>query len=150
MTKYDVFVDAMMFEKFPQEELEILVGIAEDRQCAAGSVLFREGDNATAMYIIQDGVVEVSKGKRDDVQFVVTELKKGAVFGEMPFVDASPRAATITAKSKVRLLEISYTDLEKNIGKNPNLGVTVYRAIARTLCTRIRQTTSELSSFVIP
>ena len=72
MTKYDVFVDAMMFEKFPQEELEILVGIAEDRQCAAGSVLFREGDNATAMYIIQDGAVEVSKGKRDDVQFVVT------------------------------------------------------------------------------
>lgn len=66
----------------------------------AGTVIFKEGDKADAVYFLESGNVEISRvdaGKK----VVLATLGKDAVFGEMALIDKKPRSATVTALDAV-------------------------------------------------
>ena len=56
------------------------------REFAAGEVIFREGDPAAELYVIQSGSVDIRLGNR-----LLGTLPAHSVFGEMALVDAAPR-----------------------------------------------------------
>ena len=65
-------------------------------ELAAGQTLFREGDPATAAYLIERGSLRVT-AQRDGVPMVLGDLHAGTLVGEMAVLDDSPRTATATA-----------------------------------------------------
>src|SRR5579872_3920270 len=62
----------------------------------AGSVIFREGDEANELFVIKSGEVRVQIGNR-----TVRELGADDIFGEMALIDSEPRSATVTAITDV-------------------------------------------------
>jgi CRP/FNR family transcriptional regulator, cyclic AMP receptor protein len=48
----------------------------------AGSVIFREGDEARELFVIKSGEVRIQIGNR-----TVTDLKADSIFGEMALID---------------------------------------------------------------
>ncbi|MEQ8664293.1 MAG: cyclic nucleotide-binding domain-containing protein [Rhodospirillales bacterium] len=73
----------------------------EATQFPAGEILFDEGDEADAAYLVQDGIVEiVIDGK------VVGEVGAGRLFGEMALISAKPRAATARTKTEVTCIVV--------------------------------------------
>jgi len=80
-----------------------------------GEVLFHKGDPSSSMYAIISGTVDVFDPVRDDEpghdlesRVLINRLKAGEVLGEMGFLRAAPRSATVIATAPVELLKINW------------------------------------------
>ena len=78
-----------------------------EKQFSKGTVIFREGENGTNFYRINDGSVGVYAGYGTASQEQIAVLKTGDYFGEMAAIDAYPRNATVVAETDVKADEIT-------------------------------------------
>src|SRR3954447_1446345 len=78
----------------------------------AGEFLFREGDAADALYIVQKGTLRV--------------VKPGGIVGEMALVDQSSlRSASVIAGTHAELLKIDRNKFLDLVANNPDFSIEV-------------------------
>jgi len=70
------------------------------RSLAAGDVLARQGEAGDSLFLVLDGVLDVSVDGRQ-----LGDLGPGAVVGERAILESSPRTATLTALTTVKVAE---------------------------------------------
>lgn len=70
------------------------------RSLDAGTVLAAQGDPGNSLYLVLDGVLEVTVDGRP-----VGDVGPGAVLGEHAVLQSSPRTASLIAKTPVRIAE---------------------------------------------
>ncbi|MGA2537561.1 MAG: cytochrome P450 [Terracidiphilus sp.] len=101
------------FPGYDQPSVAELLETASSRTFRQGEIIIRQGDTATAFYIVERGIVSVSKDGK-----VVAQLAPGEYFGEIGLLNGVPRTATVTARSpSVQVLELSresFLDLVEN------------------------------------
>jgi len=107
----------------------------------AGDVIFEEDSHGTAVYILGAGKVEISKTVQDR-KIVVEILGPGDIFGEMSYIDHSPRSATATALEDTVLELVDKDFLDKEFNQIDS----DFREIITTLVRRLRKTTQRLVS----
>jgi CRP/FNR family transcriptional regulator, cyclic AMP receptor protein len=98
------------------------------RDYKPGDIIFKEGDAATELFIVQSGEVEIRLGNR-----VLEKLPQYSIFGEMALIDAAPRSATAVAASDVRLVPVSEKQFLFLISNTPHFALNVMRIMARRL-----------------
>lgn len=138
-----------IFRDLEEEELRVLLTITRPVRFPRGEVILKEGDTGETMYIMQEGMVEVSKslvmkwGREDyqDRDKVLTKLsaEDHAIFGEVALFDQGKRTATVLALTDCLLLEISQDDFLKLADQNPRIGYKITCNIARLLSSRLRK-----------
>ncbi len=86
-----------------------------------GSNLMQQGEAASSMFIILEGAARVSVlGQNNDPREVAV-LATGDVVGEMSLMTGAPRNATVTALTRVRVLEITKGPIEGLLKSSPEL-----------------------------
>ena len=93
-----------------------------------GETIFKEGEPAKELYVIQSGQVEIQVGNR-----LLDTLEANEIFGEMALLDASPRSATAIAKTEVALVPISKKDFLTLVGRAPTFALDVMGMLTRRL-----------------
>jgi CRP/FNR family cyclic AMP-dependent transcriptional regulator len=110
-------------------DFRILAGAGvPTRDYKAGDVIFKEGDAAQELFIIQSGEVEIRLGNR-----LLEKLPQFSIFGEMALIDASPRSATAVAASDVNLVPVTEKQFLFLISNTPHFALNVMRIMARRL-----------------
>ncbi len=99
------------------------------------SVIFREGEEGTEMYLIVQGTVEIRKSTGPAAAKTLSTLAKGDIFGEMAIIDRKPRSATAVAAEPTQLLAINEKLYEQMIASNPDFA----RRMNRILSDRVRR-----------
>jgi anti-anti-sigma regulatory factor len=126
-------------------ELESMRG-AVTREChPQGTVLFREGDAGTCLYLLAKGVVSIlldSSGGIAPAQRIVT-FAPGVTFGEQAILDGRPRSAAAVCDQEVVVFALATATLQAWTGTHPNLAIKLYRAMAQSLAARLRVTTTQ-------
>jgi CRP-like cAMP-binding protein len=90
---------------------------------AAGATIFREGDPAYEMFIIQLGEVMISRSVAG-VEQRLAILEKGDFFGEMALLEQYPaRSATATAVTEVEVLKLDSVNLEALLRSKPMIAL---------------------------
>jgi CRP-like cAMP-binding protein len=105
---------------------------------SAGDIVFREGDEASDLYVVISGEVEVLKRSKRGVDARVALLGPGDWFGEMSIVDVQPRSATVRALAPGRLLRITAADLDALYRHDVKSYALIVLNIARELSRRLR------------
>ena len=83
----------------PPVDFRLLAGAGVPaRDFKAGDVIFRQGDPARELFIIQSGEVEIRLVNR-----VLETLPQYSIVGEMALIDSAPRSATAIAVSDAKL-----------------------------------------------
>lgn len=100
------------------------------RTCAAGDVLFHEGEQGDVMYVIREGSVRISKPAGDKTLAI---LGAGEFFGEMSILNAKPRTATAVALEDTKLLAINARTFEQMVKSNAEIAVRLIRKLAQRL-----------------
>lgn len=73
-----------------------------------GDIILSEGDETRDMYLIREGEVDVLKWDEEHKQqIVIGRLGKGDIFGEMSFMDISPRSSGIKVVKPTTVLKLS-------------------------------------------
>ncbi|HDP80128.1 MAG TPA: cyclic nucleotide-binding domain-containing protein [Spirochaetes bacterium] len=99
----------------------------------ANERIIEAGKLESRMYIILEGVVEISLSDRQN-SVVVAELKKGDFFGEISLFNNSPRSATVTAVQDVKLAYIDNIDqLKAFLMRNPAFAAKMVHILAQRL-----------------
>lgn len=99
---------------------------------AAGEVLFREGDPAEVMYVIQSGEVEIRR-RMGEGEHVLAVLAAGEFFGEMSILGGRPRSATAIARRPSRLLVIAAATFEAMLRAKTEIALRIIRTLAQRL-----------------
>ena len=123
-----------LFSGLLTQELHALAQTAEMRAFKAGQNIFQEGDPGDGMFVIVEGLVQVSalisEGQR---RIVLTQVKPGDFFGEMAVLDDEPRSATATAEIDTKTFFIRRGDLLKVLEQSPKLAVGLMREFSRRM-----------------
>jgi CRP-like cAMP-binding protein len=113
----------------PPVDFRVLAGAGVPvRDFKAGEVIFRQGDPAHELFIVQSGEVEIRLGNR-----VLETLPQYSIFGEMALIDSAPRSATAIASSDAKLVPVSEKQFLFLISNTPYFALNVMRVMARRL-----------------
>src|SRR3989442_8309993 len=100
------------------EDLETVAQQAAVKAYLPGEAVVRQGDAGAEFFIVLGGSAEVRRGEGDKVATVAT-LHPMQFFGEMSLLTGEPRSATIVAQTKLEVVVITKTVLERPIMGNP-------------------------------
>jgi len=110
-----------MFAGIPGDFLDSLAERVGLRSYKKGDVIFRQGDEAEAFYLIRYGFVKVSAVSQGKEK-VLAYLKEGHAFGEMALLRGGERRmATVTAINRVEILFVPAEDFRKLILNYPSV-----------------------------
>jgi CRP-like cAMP-binding protein len=98
------------------------------RPLKAGSVIFREGEDAHELFVIKSGQVRIQIGNR-----TITELSADDIFGEMALIDNEPRSAIAVAVTDVELVAVSEQQFLFLVSQTPYFALKVMRVLAQRL-----------------
>lgn len=107
---------------------------------ADGETIVRQGDVGEAMYVIQEGQVEVVVEEDDGGEHRVAVLGPGDFFGEMSIFERVVRAATVRTLGEARILTVDKRTFLRRVQEDPTLAFNILKTLSR----RIRSLNEEL------
>ncbi len=113
------------------------------KQCPAGTVLFREGEQGKKMYVIKSGHVRLTK-KVQDHAIVLEDLGAGSFCGELSMVNEQPRPVTATVIKDAAIIQIDASQFENMLRSNSDIAVRMMKRMTERL-TRAQYRVSNFS-----
>lgn len=128
-----------LFAELSDHDLDLLADGAYEETVAAGSIVFREGDEGDRASVITSGEVEILKtaGPRELLLAVRTQ---GDMIGEMSLLDAAPRMASVRARGDSTFVTIPKQQMDELL----QTSATAARALFGVLLSRWKETESSL------
>jgi signal transduction histidine kinase len=122
-----------VFAQLGPDELKGLRQIAQERTFTAGQEIFKEGDAGDGMYVVKQGLVEISVLVGQNVRHVFSEIGPGDIFGEMAVLEDKPRSASAVAKKQATVYFVPRLELLKLVDGSPKLAQGLLREISNRL-----------------
>lgn len=139
-----VLVRAPVFAGLPAKLSASLRTRVHRRVFATGAYLAREGEPATSMFVIEDGLVRVTHTSRNGREFLLRLLGPGDTFGEIGVLDAAgTRASSAMAVQPTSCVMVSKDDILAVLRSTPELGL---RMLAMMVA-YVRQQDEDLADF---
>ena len=91
----------------------------------AGQVIFREGQTGTEMFVIADGLVDITLEGR-----LINRLETGDIFGEMALVDERPRSASAIAVTDCKILPLDQARFASLVQQQPDFATQVMKIMS--------------------
>ena len=130
-----------IFEGLSDRELKHIAGICREAKYAKGQTVTTQGEEGDEMYIVRDGLVEVTVGETSEGGLsprTVVNLGTGQVVGEMALVDRGPRSATVRCVTDATMSVIERDAFEELCQSDTQIGMIVYRNLAADLSFKLR------------
>ena len=122
-----------LFRNLKPEELRTLRHVTLERQFHAGQEIFREGDPGDGVYVVKEGMVEISGWINPETRRVFSQIGPGGIFGEMAVIEGLPRSASAAAAKDTVTYFIPHGELLTLIERSPVLALSVLQVISRRL-----------------
>lgn len=122
------------------EMLEFIEEVFVNRKAQklpAGQVLFREGDVGVDLYVLLDGIIDITVAGT-----IVEAAGAGALVGEMALVDDQRRSATVITRTPCRVFVLSKADFDNLVHERPSFA----RYVLKIVVERLRRMDRALSA----
>jgi toluene monooxygenase system ferredoxin subunit len=128
---------AGLFSGIPGRTLDRVIQIARTRILDEGTVLYRVGDPAEELYVLESGRVNCVFGTDDRTSPVDDLISKGEVFGWSALLEGRPRRlAAASCLERSSLLSLSRKQLLKVLEADPAAGFAVMRRLPGLIAQR--------------
>jgi CRP-like cAMP-binding protein len=135
-----------LFRRIPSYVIDEIAGIATEESFPEGYQLFRQGDLADFLYILQEGEINISIEKGEQFSFLMNQ--SGSVFGWSALIEPNWYTATAKCIKKSDVIKIDADRLMRVFEKHPAEGLTIMRRLAGIVATRLVKAYQELSVFL--
>ncbi len=129
-----------LFRDLTEQDRLVIAPYLEERVLKRGEVLAREGDQGDEFFVLVDGTVRITRGRAH-----LVDIGPGGHLGELSLTRPTPRSATATALSRVRLFALSRSNFDALIRRRPGLGARLALALLDTVGDRLRDLTERLA-----
>ena len=128
----ELLKDLPLFSKVDLAKLKLLAFTSERLTYDDNQIVFNEGDEGDAAYIILSGtaVVSIAQGAKE---LELDRIKKGGFVGDISLLCDVPRTATITAQNSLTALQIKKDTFFNLIVEFPEIAIEMMRVLASRL-----------------
>jgi pilus assembly protein CpaE len=122
-----------IFQDLTDEDFSKLVKVTVESSVPANTLLFRQGDESNAFYIVKSGKVKIIHNANADGTGgrELAVLKDGDFFGEMGVIEDSPRSASAMVMEDSALLKVKRTDFDNLMALNPAIAMKIMVTITK-------------------
>jgi len=121
-----------VFMGLPFDLVDKLTEKATLHSYGQGDIVFHQGEEADAVYLVRYGSVKISETGAEGEKKVLAYLKGGHYFGEMAILKDAKRMATVTAIDRTELIRISREDFNHIMGSYPRIRNSMEKQMERT------------------
>lgn len=139
----------MLLDEMSSEEKTLFGEICKVKEYESGQEIIKEGEKGESLLLIRKGRVEVRKALDIDNYKHLKELSSGEFFGEMSFLNQSPRSASVITLDSCEILELNRKDFDLLVKANPGIGLKVCKSIAIELAARLKRNNDDLKKAVL-
>ena len=122
-----------LFRDVDQPIIDELVAAATEKSLWRGDILFTEGQEPEALYIVITGRIAIANKSVDGRESVVALMEDGDLFGEMSLFDGMGRSAEARALEPSKVAEIPYAPVKAVYEAHPEMLWRVVDMLARRL-----------------
>jgi CRP/FNR family cyclic AMP-dependent transcriptional regulator len=137
--------EAVFLPERSEDDWSRLLGHTETLRFGAGDLVIRAGEEDRALYIVAEGTLEVlfPDGRGELRRHRTVEPR--SVIGEVAFLDARPRSATIRALTDGVLVRLTFDTYEVLAARYPELGRAILLGLGRIVAGRLRRADEALA-----
>jgi CRP-like cAMP-binding protein/RsiW-degrading membrane proteinase PrsW (M82 family) len=133
-----------IFKNVSPANLENLSRAIDMQTFEPGFVVFREGDEGDAMYLIERGEVDITVQDRAGQDKLLRTFGPGDVVGEFSLLDGRPRSASMRARTQCAVLRLQRQVFMRFIQSRPQ----VVLAMLQYLADKVRYTTEAVETSI--
>lgn len=130
-SRADILRAVPLFEGLADDEIRLLAERCSERRAGAGETIFKQGDEADGLYVVEEGAVTIVRDSVGEPVERLARLGPGGFFGEMGLLDRGVRSATAVASAPTRLVHVRQADLISLLRERPLLAVRLRAAVIR-------------------
>ncbi len=131
-----------IFSGLGDGEIRKVAHLFDQRLYRPGEVIFSKGASGDEVFVVMRGSVEI---RLDEKGQAVATMTEGKIFGELAFLDGSPRVAWSVAVQPSILLVVHRDAFNDLVAREPHLGMVIVRNIALDLSQKLRHASSVLA-----
>lgn len=132
----DLLLGVELFDRFDSDDHRQLADAAETVELIRSDVVFEEGVEADACYVVIDGRIAIANKSFDGRESMVAMMERGDLFGEMALFDGLGRSAEARALEQSSVIRIPFDVIRTVWETKPEL----LWSVVRLLSQRIRST----------
>lgn len=144
MVDTSLLSETTLFADLDDELLAPIIAAAVDQSLRRGDVIFHEGEEPDALYVMTSGRVAIANRSIDGRESVVALMERGDLFGEMGLFDGIGRSAEARSLERSHVMAIPYAPVRDLYKENPQL---LWRVVAM-LAGRLRNMDEALADSV--
>jgi CRP-like cAMP-binding protein len=134
-----------LFVNLTVRELKIVDSLLHERQFLKDEVIFDEGDEGQALYIIVEGRVLICR-QGQPVDGRISDLGPGTFFGDLALLDNSVRSAQAKAAVNTKVAVFFRADFMRLLDTHKFIGSKISLQLARHLGMRLRDATRGMTA----
>lgn len=125
-----------LFAGLSEEQVQRLAAACGHASFAAGEKIFAQGSECAETFVMLDGEVEIQVEGHEGS---VGSVGPGECLGEVALLTDSGHSASAVASTDVQATVLQRSDLTELVRQRPDIGVVLYRNLARGLGEKLRR-----------
>jgi CRP/FNR family transcriptional regulator, cyclic AMP receptor protein len=139
---------AELFGTLEESQLDALLEHSTVESLRERTVIFHQGDDATHLFVLIEGAVDLSVKGSDQTDFMTSCIQKeGAVFGIPSLFEPFRYNVTAIASIPTKLLRINAAELRRKMDDDPKMGLEIMKKLAAIYFTRLNDLRMGVSKF---
>ena len=118
------------FSGLSTAELDSVKNFAFEKTAGRGEVLSLEGEPAETLFFVLSGAVKVFKTSAEGKEQILSIVRPGDSFNDVPIFDDEPNPTSAQAMGPVTLYGIRKTDLKVILEEHPHISLNIIRVLA--------------------
>jgi CRP-like cAMP-binding protein len=138
--------DNPFFSGLSREQLDLILPLFERFTIPAGTTIFRRGDAATYLYIVQRGSVTIQYKPYDGPMITLSHLRTGEVFGWSSVVGGKTYTSDAISTAEMDVLRLHGSDLVQLCREKPQAGYAILDRLAEVVSPRWTSAREQIQS----
>lgn len=118
------------FSGLSPAELDSLKKLIFEKTAEQGEIILLEGDSAEALFFVVSGAVKVFKTSAEGKEQILSVVRPGESFNDVPIFDNGPSPASVRAMTPVVLYGVRKSALEGILQAHPQVALNIIKVLA--------------------
>lgn len=135
LSMQDFLANVYPFCELPDELRIEISSTAVERSFETGDILMDQGDEATSLMVVMEGIAKISISQQGDEEQELARVGTHSVLGEIGLLTGEARSAKVCAMTEMRVAEVPYESYQTLSTRFPNLNMLFSELIAQRVGT---------------
>jgi CRP/FNR family cyclic AMP-dependent transcriptional regulator len=149
MTNLELLQKTMLFRGSTREDLELVLGLFQEREIRPNANIFTEKMPGEALFIVKNGAVKITMMAGEGKEMGLLVLGPGEFFGELALIHDDTRLVNARAETAVDLLILTRKDFHALLDLDPRTASRLLLSVSKLLAMRIQAYSDKLKELLL-